>query len=33
MMGTAPFTALQRAVLDEIRAESIAIAALGDALG
>jgi NitT/TauT family transport system ATP-binding protein len=33
MMGTAPFTALQRTVLGEIRAESIAIAALGDALG
>lgn len=33
MMGTPAFTALQRQVLGEIRAESIAIAALGDALG
>ena len=32
MTGTAEFAALQRRVLDEIRAESIAIAALGDAL-
>jgi NitT/TauT family transport system ATP-binding protein len=32
MMGTAAFTALQRQVLGEIRAESIAIAALGGAL-
>jgi NitT/TauT family transport system ATP-binding protein len=32
MMGSAEFTRLQREVLAEIRAESIAIAALGDAL-
>lgn len=32
MMGTPAFAELQRTVLDEIRAESIAIAALGDAL-
>ncbi|WP_374651224.1 ABC transporter ATP-binding protein [Dongia sp.] len=32
MMGSAGFTRLQREVLAEIRAESIAIAALGDAL-
>ena len=32
MTGTAEFAALQRRVLDEIRAESIAIAALGDTL-
>ena len=32
MMGSVEFTKLQREVLAEIRAESIAIAALGDAL-
>ena len=32
MMGTPEFTRLQRAVLAEIRTESIAIAVLGDAL-
>jgi nitrate/nitrite transport system ATP-binding protein len=32
MMGTPQFAALQHRVLDEIRAESIAVAALGDAL-
>ena len=33
MTGTPAFAALQRRVLDEIRAESIAIAALGESLG